>query len=73
MLNTNEGDKSNMGIKQSVKFIFKQLCIRFKQKTTWWKHSIPLQQTGLRILLHLQARVENELNKLIDQKHIVTR
>ena len=32
---------------------------------------IPVQQKGRRVPVHLQDRVEKELNKLMDQKHII--
>ena len=32
---------------------------------------MPIQQKGRRIPVHLQERVEEELNKLMDQNHII--
>ena len=40
-------------------------------KTQFNKEVEPIQQKGRRIPIHLQERVEAELNKLIDQKHII--
>ena len=40
-------------------------------RTQFNQDFIPIQQKGRRIPVHLQERVEGELNKLIDQKHIV--
>ena len=40
-------------------------------KTQFSKEFEPVQQKGRRIPIHLQERVDAELNKLIDQKHIV--
>ena len=41
-----------------------------------WKHNshpdvTPIQQKGRRIPIQFQERVEKELNKLIDQQHIL--
>ena len=77
MLTINEGDKSNMEKKQWVEKKVTQLCIRIGKaknhlvKTQFIKDAYPIQQKGRRIPIHLQERVENELNKLIDQNHIV--
>ena len=39
-------------------------------KTQFSKDFIPIQQKGRRILVHLQARVEGELNKLMNQNKL---
>ena len=40
-------------------------------RTQFNKEFIPVQQKGRRVPVHLQERVEKELNKLMDQKHII--
>ena len=40
-------------------------------RTQFSKEFIPIQRKSQRIPSHLQERVEGELNKLIDQKHII--
>ena len=40
-------------------------------KTQFSQDSVPIQQKGRRIPVHLQKRVEKEINKLIDQNHII--
>ena len=40
-------------------------------RTQFNKEFIPIQQKGRRIPMHLQEQVEGELDKLIDQKHII--
>ena len=40
-------------------------------KTQFLEEFEPVQQKGRRIPIHLQGRVEGELNKLIDQRHII--
>ena len=40
-------------------------------KTQFIPDVTPIQQKGWRIPIHLHERVENELNKLINQKHII--
>ena len=56
---------------------FQQLCIRIGKskhhvmKTQFSKELEPVQQKGRRIPIRLQERVEAELNKLIDHKHII--
>ena len=35
------------------------------------KGFFPVQLKGCRVPVHLQERVEKELNKLIDQKHVI--
>ena len=70
-------DESNHEIKQWVKDNFQQLCVRIGKskhhvlKTQFNRDFEPIQQKGRRIPIHLQERVEAELNKSIDQKHII--
>ena len=40
-------------------------------KTQFNQDFKPIQQKGRRIPVHLQERVEGELNKLMDQNHII--
>ena len=40
-------------------------------KTQFIEDFVPIQQKGRRIPIHLQERVEGELNKLIDQRYII--
>ena len=40
-------------------------------KTQFIEEFVPIQQKGRRIPIHLQERVEREIIKLIDQKHII--
>ena len=40
-------------------------------RTKFNKEIIPVQQKGRRVPVHLQERVEKELNKLMDQKHLI--
>ena len=40
-------------------------------KTQFIPDVTPIQQKGRRIPIHLQERVENKLNKLFNQKHII--
>ena len=53
------------------------LCMRIGKtknhvmKTQFIPDVTPIQQKGRRIPIHLHERVENELNKLINQKHII--
>ena len=69
--------ESDPAIKQWVKDDFQQLCVRIGKsqnhtiKTQFNKDFVPIQQKGQRNPIHLQERVEGELNKLIDQKHII--
>ena len=76
-MNIREQEESDPEIKQWVKETFPQLCIRVVKsknhtmRTHFNQDFIPIQQKGRRIPVHLQERVEWELNKLIDQKHIV--
>ena len=78
VLTVQRSDESNHEIKQWVKDNFQQLCVRIgkskyhEMKTQFNKDFEPIQQKGRRIPIHLQERVEAELNKLIDQKHILS-
>ena len=69
-----EKEESDPAIKQWVKDNFAQLCVRIGKsknhtmKTQFIKEFVPIQQKGRRIPIHLQERVEGDLNKLIDQK-----
>ena len=71
-LNVREQEESDQEIKQWVKGNFQQLCIRIGKsknhmmKTQFNQDFMPIQQKGQRIPVHLQERVEGELNKLID-------
>ena len=40
-------------------------------KTQFIPDVTPIQQKGRRIPIHFQERVENELNKLFDQKYFI--
>ena len=40
-------------------------------RTQFRKNIIPIQQKGRHVQVHLQERVEKELNKLMDQKHLL--
>ena len=72
-----EQEESDSAIKQGVKDNYTQLCVRIGKsknhtmKTQFNEELEPIQQKGRRIPIHLQERVETELNKLIDQKHII--
>ena len=72
-----EQGESNPEIKQWVKDNFPHLCIRnvksknHVMRTQFSKDIIPIQQKGRHVQVHLQERVEKELNKLMDQKHIL--
>ena len=75
-----EQEESDPEIKQWVKDNFQQLCIRIGKsknhmmKTQFNQDFMPIQQKGQkgrRIPVHLQERVEGELNKLMDQNHII--
>ena len=72
-----EQEESDPTIKQWVKDNYAQLCVRIGKsknhtmKTQFIEEFVPIQQKGRRIPIHLQERVEGELNKLIDQKHII--
>ena len=76
-LNMHDQDESNPAIKQWVKDNFPHLCIRngksknHVMRTQLSKDIIPIQQKGRRVPVHLKERVENEFNKLMDQKHII--
>ena len=77
VLNITEEYTSNPDIKQWVKKNFANLCVRIgKTKSHVMKIQFnpdvtPIQKKGRRNPIHLQERVEKELNKLIDQKHII--
>ena len=72
ILYVQQNDESNHEIKQWVKDNFQQLCVRIGKskhhvmKTQFNKDFEPIQQKGRRITIHLQGRVEAELNKLIE-------
>ena len=72
-----EQEESDPVMKQWVKDNYAQLCVRIgKSKNHTMKAQLidefePVQQKGRRIPIHLQERVEGELNKLIHQKHII--
>ena len=76
-MNIREQEESDPEMKQWVKDNFQQLCIRIGKsknhmmKTQFSQDFMPIQQKGRRILVHLQKRVEGELNKLMDQNHII--
>ena len=76
ILNKNEEDKSNPEIKHWVEENFAQLFVRTRKakknhimKTQFLPDITPIQEKGRRFPIHLQERVKNELNILIDQKH----
>ena len=77
VLTVKRSDESNHEIKQWVKDNFQQLCVRVGKskhhviKTQFIGDFEPMQQKGRHIPIHLQERFEAELNKLIDQKHII--
>ena len=72
-----EQEEFDPAIKQWVKDNFAQLWVRIGKsknhtmKTQFIKEFVPIQQKGRRIPIQLQEHVEGELNKLIDQKHII--
>ena len=72
-----EQKESDPTIIQWVKENFARLCVRIgksknhTRKTQYIKEFVPIQQKGRRIPIHLQERVEEELHKVIDQKHII--
>ena len=72
-----EQEESNPATKQYVKDNYAQLCVRIVKtknhtmKTQFIEEFVPIQQKGRRIPIHLQERVEREIIKLIDQKHII--
>ena len=84
VLNIREQEESNLEIKEWVKISFPQQCIRVgmsknhvmrtqlepRNANTISRNFIPVQQRGRRVPVHLQGRVEKELNKVMDQKHI---
>ena len=77
VLTVQRSDKSNHENKQWVKDNFQQLCVRIGKskhhvmKTQFNRDFESVQQKCRRIPIHLQERIEVELNKLIDQKHII--
>ena len=76
VLTVQRSDESNHENKQWVNDNFQQLCVRIGKskhhvmKTQFNKDFEPIQHKGRRLPIHLQERVEAELNKFIDQKHI---
>ena len=73
MLNIREQEQPNPEIKQWVKDNYPQLC-KVKghvMRTQFNKRFIPIQQKGRRVPVHLQERVDKELKKLMEQKHII--
>ena len=77
VLNVREQQEWDPEIKQWVKDTFQQLCIRIGKskshimKTQFNQDFKPIKQKGRRNPVHLQERVEGELNKLMDQNHII--
>ena len=77
VLSVREQEESDPKIKQWVKTNFQQLCVRIGKsknhmmRTQFNRDFIPLKQKIRRIPVHLQERVEGELNKLMDQNHII--
>ena len=77
MLSLREQEESDPEIKQWVKYKFQKLCVRLGKsknhmmRTQFNQDFVPIQQKGRPIPVHLQERVERELNKLMDQKHII--
>ena len=77
VLSIREQEDSDPEIKQWVREYFQQLCIRIGKsknhmmKTQFYQDFMPIQQKGRRIPVYLQERVEGELNKLMDQNHII--
>ena len=77
VLTVQRSDESNHETEQWVQDSFQQLCVRMGKskhrvmKTQFNKDFEPVQQKGRRIPIHPQERVKAELNKLIDQKHII--
>ena len=77
VITVQRSNESNHEVKQWVKDNFQQLFVQIGKskhhvmKTQFNKEFEPKQQKGRRIPIHLQERVEAELNKLIDQKHII--
>ena len=75
ILTIDDGQKSNPEIQQWVIDCFTQLCIRIRKainhviKLQFISNATPIQQKGRRTEIHLQERVEIELNKLIHKKH----
>ena len=77
MLSVREQEESDPEIKQWVKDNFQQLCIcigklkNHLMRTQFNQDLIPIQQKARCIPVHLQERVEGELNKLMDQNHVI--
>ena len=77
VLNILEQVHSNPEIKQWVKDNYPLLCIRIGKprdhvmRTQFNQDFIPVQQKRRRNPVQLQERVEIELSKLMDQKHII--
>ena len=77
MLSLREQEESDPEIKQWVKYKFQKLCVRLGKsknhmmRTQFNQDFVPIQQKDRPIPVHLQERVERELNKLMDQKHII--
>ena len=76
MQNIRESEEWDSDIKQWVGDSFQQFCVLIGKskshvmRTQFKKDVSPIKQKGRRIPLQLQQRVEAELSKLIDQKHI---
>ena len=77
VLSVRKQEESGPEIKQWAKDNFQQLCIRIGKlknhmmKTQFNQDFIRIQQKRRRIPVHLQERVEGELNKLMDQTHFI--
>ena len=77
VLNIHKPEQSNPNIKEWVKDNFPYLCVRIRKSKNYVmrlqfsKDIVLIQQKGRCIPVHLRERVEKELNKLIDQKHII--
>ena len=77
VLSVREQEESDPENKQWVKDNFQHVCIRIGKsknhmmKTQFNHEFMPLQQKRRLIPMHLQERVERELNKLMDQNHII--
>ena len=72
-----KSDKVIHMIKRWVKNSFQQLRVgigkskNHTMRTQFMKNVNPIQQKGRRVPIHLQERVEKELNKLMDQKPFI--
>ena len=77
VLHIREPEESNPNVKQWVKTIFHNyVYVIESQKTTLCERNLARtlfrsNKREARIPVHLQERVKKELNKLIDQKHII--